>query len=108
MTADLPEGAGLRRTFPATAEAELSRMVYELVVPAEAVHTDTDGSYVLCIDKTQTVLGVRNLLRRVEVTVLEQTAESAAVEGALSATDILAVSAGRPIRPGDSVRVRQT
>lgn len=108
VTADIPDRAGLRRTLPVTAEAELSRTVYGLVVPAEAVHTDSTGSYVLRIEKTQTVLGVRNLLARVKVTVLEQTADGVAVEGALTTMDLLAVSAARPIAPGDSVRVRQT
>lgn len=107
ITADIPDRAGLRRTLPATAEAELSRTVHNLVVPAEAVHTDSTGCYVLRIDKTQTVLGIRNLLARVDVTIVEQTAEGVAVEGALTTMDILAVSAVRPIAPGDSVRVRQ-
>lgn len=107
VTADIRDRAGLRRTLPVTVEAELSRTVYPLVVPAEAVHTDSTGSYVLRIDKTQTVLGVRNLLLRVDVTVAEQTPDGVAVEGALSSMDILAVSAVRPIAPGDSVRVRQ-
>ena len=108
VTADIPDCAGLRRTLPVTIEAELSRTAYPLVVPAEAVHTDSTGSYVLRIDKTQTVLGIRNLLARVEVTVVEQTPDGVAVEAALSSMDILAVSAGRSIAPGDSVRVRQT
>lgn len=107
VTADIPNRAGLRRTLPVTAEAELSRTVYNLVVPAGAVHTDSTGSYVLRIDKTQTVLGVRNLLVRVKVTVAEQTADGVAVEGAITTMDLLAVSAARPIAPGDSVRVRQ-
>lgn len=108
VTADIPNSAGLRRTLPVTAEAELSRTVHALVVPAEAVHTDSTGSYVLRIDKTQTVLGVRNLLARVNVTIVEQTAGGVAVEGALMTMDILAVSTVRSIAPGDSVRVRQS
>lgn len=107
VTADIPDGSGLRRSLPAELEAELSRTVHSLVVPVGAVYTDSAGSYVLRVDQTQTVLGVRNVVTRVDVTVVEQNSESAAVEGALSATDVLAVGGARPLRPGDSVRVRQ-
>ena len=55
-----------------TASAELSRTTYEMVLPPEAVRMDNKGSYVLRVEQTQTILGLRNVLSRVDVTVLEQ------------------------------------
>ena len=55
-----------------------------MVLPPEAVRMDNRGSYVLRVEQTQTILGLRNVLSRVDVTVLEQSASGVAVEGPLS------------------------
>ena len=107
VTADVPADAGLRKTQPVTASAELSRTTYELVLPPEAVRMDNKGSYVLRVEQTQTILGLRNVLSRVDVTVLEQSASGVAVEGPLSPQDVLVKSSARPVAAGDSVRVEQ-
>ncbi|MTS27230.1 hypothetical protein GMD59_08000 [Ruthenibacterium lactatiformans] len=107
VTADVPADAGLRKTQPVTASAELSRTIYEMVLPPEAVRMDNKGSYVLRVEQTQTILGLRNVLSRVDVTVLEQSASGVAVEGPLSPQDVLVKSSARPVAAGDSVRVEQ-
>ena len=107
VTADVPADAGLRKTQPVTASAELSRTTYEMVLPPEAVRMDNKGSYVLRVEQTQTILGLRNVLSRVDVTVLEQSASGVAVEGPLSPQDVLVKSSARPVAAGDSVRVEQ-
>ena len=107
VPADVPADAGLRKTQPVTASAELSRTTYEMVLPPEAVRMDNKGSYVLRVEQTQTILGLRNVLSRVDVTVLEQSASGVAVEGPLSPQDVLVKSSARPVAAGDSVRVEQ-
>lgn len=107
VTADVPADAGLRKTQTVTASAELSRTTYEMVLPPEAVRMDNKGSYVLRVEQTQTILGLRNVLSRVDVTVLEQSASGVAVEGPLSPQDVLVKSSARPVAAGDSVRVEQ-
>ena len=76
-------------------------------LPPEAVRMDNKGSYVLRVEQTQTILGLRNVLSRVDVTVLEQSASGVAVEGPLSPQDVLVKSSARPVAAGDSVRVEQ-
>lgn len=107
VTADVPADAGLRKTQTVTASVELSRTTYEMVLPPEAVRMDNKGSYVLRVEQTQTILGLRNVLSRVDVTVLEQSASGVAVEGPLSPQDVLVKSSARPVAAGDSVRVEQ-
>ncbi|MFQ8832192.1 MAG: hypothetical protein ACLR7U_04475 [Ruthenibacterium lactatiformans] len=62
--------------------------------------------YVLRVEQTHH-LGLRNVLSRVDVTVLEQSASGVAVEGPLSPQDVLVKSSARPVAAGDSVRVEQ-
>ena len=98
VTADVPADAGLRKTQTVTASAELSRTTYEMVLPPEAVRMDNKGSYVLRVEQTQTILGLRNVLSRVDVTVLEQSASGVAVEGPLSPQDVLVKAAPDPLQ----------
>ena len=79
----------------------------EIVRMVKAVRMDNKGSYVLRVEQTQTILGLRNVLSRVDVTVLEQSASGVAVEGPLSPQDVLVKSSARPVAAGDSVRVEQ-
>ncbi len=84
---------------PGVCEEKKSQLTDWLAGQGLSVHPALGGS--------QTILGLRNVLSRVDVTVLEQSASGVAVEGPLSPQDVLVKSSARPVAAGDSVRVEQ-
>lgn len=103
VTAQLPEGKWLHGA--AQVEAELSRTQYDAVLPATALHMDSEGTFVFLIEPRNTVLGLQNTLVRLPVAVLEETAMQVAVSGSLSAQTPVASTATKPLSAGARVRI---
>ena len=107
VTAVLPETAAGFTAGTAQARLVFSRTAYSTVLPVSAIRQDTQGSYVLTVEESQTAFGIAYTARRVPVTVLEVDSSSqyAAVEGTISSGAI--TDSTRPVSPGTSVRVEE-
>lgn len=101
---ELETGGGWQPgTATVTVTAALGR--YLNCLPPAAIHTDSAGSFVYIVEERDTVLGRRNVLARIPVTV-EQTGDTlTAVSGALSGSDAVVISADRPLTAGAHVRL---
>lgn len=103
-TLSLPKG-DWRDGEQVQAEMELTRKRYDLCLPISAVHSGSDGDYVLVIDEQNTILGLQNVLRKVSVSVEESDDSSIAVTGALFTENQVVTTGSRPIESGDRVRI---
>jgi hypothetical protein len=77
---------------------------YDQIVPNTAVHTDSEGDFVLIVDQKQTPLGTRYIAKRVDVTVLAKDDINSAVSGALGWGYVITVSSA-PVEAGQYVRL---
>jgi|GEM_PF-1763681 len=78
---------------------------YDCCLPLAAIRSDSNGYFILVVDKRQTVLGSEEVLRKVPVTVRSTGDDSAAVEGAFSPDDKVVQTSTKPVAEGDRVRV---
>lgn len=98
----LPLGAS------ATLKIQKKSEPYPVILPVQALHLDENQYYVLVLAEAQTVLGTELHAQRMDVKVLEKTAEMAAVEeGALSWDQQVIISAEKPVKDGDRVRLEE-
>ena len=67
MTAVLPETAAGFTAGTAQARLVFSRTAYSTVLPVSAIRQDTQGSYVLTVEESQTAFGIAYTARRVPV-----------------------------------------
>ncbi|MDR0819831.1 MAG: HlyD family efflux transporter periplasmic adaptor subunit [Oscillospiraceae bacterium] len=77
---------------------------YDQIVPNTAVHTDSEGSFVLIVDQKQTPLGTRYIAKRVDVTVLAKDDVNSAVSGGLGWGYVITVSSA-PVEAGQYIRL---
>lgn len=78
---------------------------YSTTVAASAVRSDSNGEFVLVVEKKSTILGEENVLVYVPVTVLSRSADVVAIEGAVSQGDKIVVGSTKPVTEHDRVRV---
>lgn len=79
---------------------------YDFCIPITALREDGyRQTYVLMTQSTDTILGNELITSRVNVSVLEKDADTAAVEGSLSYNDQIIVSSNKEISEGDRIRV---
>ena len=78
---------------------------YELVVPKNAVRTDSNGSYVLMVTSKSSPLGNRYVASRVDVQIVASDDVNHAITGALSNYDFVITNASAPVDPGQLVRL---
>lgn len=104
IRATLPESAWAAGAANVSATAQGSRQ--DLVLPVQAVRQDGEGYFVLAAEEQNTILGIRNVLLRLSVTVLEWGDTTAAVSGALDNRTRVVVSSDKAVRAGDKVRVQ--
>lgn len=78
---------------------------YDCVVPSSAIGVDNDSKYVLVMQPRSTPLGNRYYAVRVNVTVLASDEINSAVQGEVSPSDFVIVTAEKPIKAGDQVRM---
>ncbi len=79
---------------------------YEIIVPNNALRSDSKGSFVLLIEQKNVPLGTRYTATRVDVNVLASDDINTAVSGGLSPWgDYVVTTASKPIEPGTEVRL---
>lgn len=82
--------------------------VYATAVPLTAIHREQNGNFVYVAEQKETVLGKQYFTRKVEVHILEQNSEYAALEeGALSSESLIVTDSDTYIQAGDRVRLRE-
>ena len=79
---------------------------YDVIIPLNALHSDSDGDFVYVIEQSQSSLGARVTVRRADVFVIDQDSGRAALQtGTISQRDTIAARSDRSIADGDRVRV---
>jgi hypothetical protein len=79
---------------------------YWSCVPLAALRPDTGGAYyVLMLAERGTVLGTQTVAQKVTVTVQDKDNNFAAIEGVMEYNAQVIVSASKPVKDGDTVRV---
>lgn len=78
---------------------------YDVLVPNSALHTDTNGSFVLVVTSKSTPLGNRYYANRVDVNVLATDDVNSAVSGGISSSDYVITTSTKPIESGQMVRL---
>lgn len=104
VTIRLPEG-DWKAGQTVEAQVVLDRQTHAMCVPLSALHSASDGYYVLVLQEQNTVLGLEYVAAKVPVTVKTQNDQTAAIEGAISDRDNIITSGNKAIQPGDKVRV---
>ncbi len=106
ITGVMPEGKypiGTVGTFRLTKKSKQ----YHQTIPINALHFDGNGSYyVLVPEEKNTVLGNELVARRIAITLIDKDYTKAAIEGAVSAVDIISGS-NKNIEEGDRVRITE-
>jgi len=81
---------------------------YDCIIPKSALRNDINGDYVLIIESKSTPLGNRFIARRVDIQILAQDDNQAAVSGALNTwQDYVITTASGPIEAGSQVRITE-
>ena len=78
---------------------------YDIIVPNNAIRSDTNGRFVLVIESKSSPLGNRYIARRVEVQVLAEDDINSAVTADLSYGDYVITTSNAPVKSGDMVRL---
>ncbi len=78
---------------------------YDVLVPLTALHQDNDGYFVYVVQQESGALGARMSVARADVTILEQDATRAAVQGGVTQRDTIVARSDRDLADGDRVRV---
>lgn len=107
FTALLPEGdyqTGASLDF----EVKKSSEDYSRCIPIQAIRKDATSEFILLSKESDSVLGRKETAFRLDVTVVSQDANRAAIDGALTAEDLVIYSSNKNIAEGDRVRVVQT
>lgn len=77
---------------------------YRDCIPIQALHKDSDSTYVLLVKEKDSVLGKVEEAFRMNVTVLSKDGKTAAIEAALSDEDKIITGSNKNISEGDRVR----
>lgn len=90
-----------------TVEAQIvqDRQSHSLCVPLSALHSSSDGYYLLVLQEKQTVLGKELVAAKVPVTVKAQDDSNAAIEGPVGERDDVITASNKAVQPNDAVRV---
>ncbi len=81
---------------------------YDCIIPKSALRQDINGDYVLIVESKSTPLGNRYIARRVDIQILAQDDNQAAVSGALNTwQDYVITTASGPVEPGSQVRITE-
>lgn len=80
---------------------------YDRILPNSALRSDSNGYFVLIIESKSTPLGTRYKAQRVDVELLAQDDNNAAVSGGISDYDYVLTSATAPVESGQYVRLAE-
>ena len=78
---------------------------YDLCVPVSAVHSDNSGYYLLTVGKQSTVLGLQNVVMRVDVNIAASDSETVSVRGPVDRESLVITGSNKTVAAGDRVRV---
>jgi len=78
---------------------------YDVIVPNNAMRSDTNGDFVLLIESRSGPLGNRYIATRADVNILASDDTHTAVRGALTGWDFVITQSSAPINPGTEVRL---
>ena len=106
VIADLTDGADAYLGQKATLTHEQKSEEYRSVVPLGGIRGSEGDYYVLTVVETGGILGLQKTASKVEVTVVEKDNSNAAIEGGVSADDLVIVKSSKSISEGDRVRVQ--
>jgi hypothetical protein len=106
FTSLLPEG---EYTSGATMEFKLKKNSedYDMCIPIQALRQDNRSAFILIAKESDSVLGNIRTAFRMDVHVISQDANTAAVEASLSEKDLIIVSSSKNISEGDRVSVTE-
>ena len=106
ITIALPESnwsAGQR----VDAQIVLSRGNFDLSVPISALRSDNMGYFVYAMAQRNTVLGIQNMVERVNVTIAASDSEMVSIRGPVDSSSQIITSSNKAITAGDRVRVNE-
>lgn len=86
------------------AEITFARANYDLSVPISAINSDNAGYFVNIVESQSTVLGIQNVVQRVNVSIVASDSEMAAVRGPVTRECMVVIGANKPISQGSRVR----
>ncbi len=86
-------------------EMKKSSQTYRSCVPVQALRQDSQGTYVLLVKEKDSVLGKEETAFRLNVTVISQDFNTAAIEASLSEEDPVITDSNKNISEGDRVRI---
>lgn len=107
VTAEISD-AGLIPGARASMRVVRESQKYPLCIPAGGLRSDDTGKFVLVLEQQKTALGDTLTLRRVDVEVLEQNSQYAAIaEGTLNANQQVVITTNRQVDEGSRVRLME-
>ncbi|MCL2372657.1 MAG: hypothetical protein FWC78_04565 [Defluviitaleaceae bacterium] len=86
-------------------QAILRRASYDFTVPISALNSDNAGYFLHVMAQHSTVMGLQNVVMRVNVTIVASDSDMVSVSGAVSRSCQVIVSSNRPVSVGDRIRV---
>jgi hypothetical protein len=104
VTIDLPESnwqVGQR----VDTQVIFSRANYDFSVPVSAVHSDNAGYFLLVMEQRNTVLGLQNVVERVNVTIVAADNDMASVQGGIGRDSRVITGSNKAVSVGDRIRV---
>ncbi|MCL2499313.1 MAG: hypothetical protein FWE90_03135 [Defluviitaleaceae bacterium] len=87
------------------AQIVLSRGNYDMSVPISALRTDNTGYFVYAVGRRNTVLGLQNVVERINVSVIVSDDHTVSVTGPIDRGSQVISSSNRAVSVGDRVRV---
>ena len=85
----------------------LSSGSYDFCVPVSALHSDNTGYYLFTVERLSTVLGLQNVVTRVNVNVAASDSDMASVRGPVNRDSQVITGSNKSVTAGDRVRVNE-
>jgi len=89
----------------ADTEIVLNRANYDLSLPISAIRSDNSGYFLYVVETRSTVLGLQNVVVRVNVTIVAADNDMVAVRGPVSRDSQVITGSNKAVSAGDRVRV---
>ncbi len=80
---------------------------YPVCVPLSALHMESGNLCVYIMSEQSTILGIRQIAKRVNVVIKDQNESMAAVDGNLTSEDLIITTSNKPIKSGAYVRLEE-
>ncbi|MCL2202870.1 MAG: hypothetical protein FWB88_02885 [Defluviitaleaceae bacterium] len=104
VTISLPQG-NWNEGQRVDAQIIFSRANFDLSVPVSALHSDNIGYFLLVVAQRNTVMGVQNVVHRVNVTLIAADRYRASVMGAIDRNSQIITGSNKAVSVGDRIRV---